>query len=1286
MNRLARSRTGACAISAPGRRQSTGVALSSYLAEGWRNTIVTTLPFGSVLLCAVAENGKLKAANSALFLAGVDMRAVFLTRSVGVTLVVFLASAAVAAADDGGAAARQAEAILKANCYRCHGKDGSLEGGMNYILDRDKLIARKKIIPGKADESPLIKKIAAGKMPPAEEQPRPSEDDLAVLKQWINAGALPAAPAGERPLITEATVFEAILADLEKQDKRSRRFLRYFSLASLANAGQTADELQSYRHALAKLMNSLSWHPRITLPQPIDERGLVLRIDLRDFMWDANLWNRLVAEYPYGVLADTAVSRAVIVATATRLPYVRLDWFVANASRAPLYYDLLQLPTNLNELERQLRVDVTLNVQQERVARAGFLGSGISRNNRAIERHDSIHGAYWRTYDFEAIPQNLQDRDILLPDRRNLFAYPLGPGGTENTFQHAAGEAIFNLPNGLQGYILVNANNVRQDKGNTAIVSDPKRPDRAVEAGLSCINCHARGINPKVDQIREHVSKNPKAFSRADADLIRALYVPEAKMKALMDEDCERFRKAIEKTGNKIGSAEVVMTMTLQYEADVDLATLAAEAGVRPEDLLARLTKSDVLTKNLGALKVPGGLVARQVVVQSFGDVVRELRLGSPIQPGSLIQTLPDNTGEIDPLEAQSSPANALAFSPDGRFAAIASADKTVRIWDIDGARELRRCIGHTASVWAVAFSPDSTRILSGSKDNSVRLWDVETGRELKKLDGHLDMVTSATFSPDGRRALSTGYDHEAILWDLEKAQAIETFKLKGAAPRYMNAAAFSPDGERILICAEKTMYLFDAHTGEWLRSFSGHGADVVSAVFSSDGKRLLSGSDDHTMRLWDVETAKQVQLFAGHENSVKSVAFGPSGERVLSGSTDATVRLWDIEKAKELKVFRKHTEPLVAVTFADQGRQTLSGSRDASILTWVLVKPTASTNPSTDPTPIAPNPSRPVAPAVDLRPSAVIPVGGTVGNLFLSADRQWLFYLNLTEAKLGKVNTKTARRDKELKLAEGTDALTRTPDGKTLIATAPAKDGCKIQVIDPKTLEIRKSFWVDVAAYDLVANDAGLLFLSGSKGEWSDIAVVDLAKERVVTRWGGVWNRSFLQLSADQKRLYYSSQGVSPGTLDALVIPAKLDDKPATYRAAFPGRQPLGGEFQLTPDGRFLLCKTGTILRLSGTQDEDLKFHTSLEPFLAAAIDGDTRAAFVLTRDGTLEQYSYPEFKLRTSQRVGVTAFQAVSDGQAGKLYVAGFDPRTAAERPRAKGFGEIYVYETKDLRTSSK
>jgi WD40 repeat protein len=944
-----------------------------------------------------------------------------------------------------------------------------------------------------------------------------------------------------------------------------------------------------------------------------------------------------------------------------------------------LYYDLLQLPTNLSELERQLRVDVALDIQQERVARAGFIGSGISRNNRLLERHDAMNGYYWRTYDFEAIPQNLTDRDNLLPDRRNLFAYPLGPGQTDNTFRHAAGEAIFSLPNGLQGYILVNANNVRTDKGATAIVSDPKRPDRAVEAGVSCINCHARGILPKDDQIRDHVAKNPKAFSKADAELIKALYPPAAKTRALMEEDAERFRKALEKTGNKIGSAEVVMAMTLRYEADVDAATLAAEAGVSQEALLDRIAHSDVLTKHFGALKIAGGQVPRQVVVQGFGDLVRELRLGSPIQPGSLGQTLPDNTGEVDPLEAQSSPANAIAFSRDGRLAAIAAADKSVRIFDVEANRDLRRCIGHTASVWCVAFSSDGSRLLSGGKDGSVRLWDVTTARELTRLDGHEDLVSAVAFSPDDRRALSAGYDHRVILWNLEKGKPVAGFQFDGAA-KYINAVAFSPDGERALVCAENKVYVLDAASGKVLHTLTGHTGAVESAVFSKDGKRVVSGGDDRTLRLWDTDSGKEIHAYPGHESGVKAVAISADGKHLLSGGSDATVRLWDTDAVKESKVFRKHAEPLVAVTFIDDGAATLSGSRDAAIKPWQLKK-VGTSPPNSDSPPAVNDVPRPTGVKADLSPTATIPLGGTVGSVFLSPDRKQLYYLNLTESKVGRVNLEAGKRDKELSLADATDALAITPDGKALVATARDGKSTKVQTIDSATLKLRKSFVVEGVPYDLAATDNGLVFVSGGSGEWTDVSVIDVAKEKIVARWGGVWTRSFLQLSTDQKRLYYSSQGVSPGTVDALILPKQLDDKPVTYRAPAPQRQALGGAFVLTVDGRFLVCNSGTVLRLSGDRDDELQFHTALEPFVAAAIDPEARTAFLLTRDGALEQYSYPEFKLKASHRLGIVSYQAVYDGKRDRLYVAGFDPRAVADRPRARGFGDLFVYDVKAL-----
>jgi WD40 repeat protein len=790
--------------------------------------------------------------------------------------------------------------------------------------------------------------------------------------------------------------------------------------------------------------------------------------------------------------------------------------------------------------------------------------------------------------------------------------------------------------------------------------------------------CHYRGINPKDDQVRDHVQKNARAFSRADRDLVNALYVPKARMKALMDEDAERFRVAVEKTGNKITAAEPVMAMTLRYEADVDLPTLAAEAGVRPEQLQPRLASSENLARNLGALKVAGGTVSRQVVVQAYVDVIREFRLGTPFQPGVTGPPLPDNTGDADPLEGQSSPANAAAFSPDGSLAAFASADRTVRLYDIDAGRDRRRFIGHTASVWCVAFSPDGTRLLSGGKDGTVRLWEVETGAELRRLEGHGDLVTSVAFSPDGRQALSAGYDHEVILWDLEKGIAVPGFAFSHVL-RYVNHVAFSPDGKSALVCGGRTVCVIDAASGRVERRLEGHAAAVVSAAFSADGKQVLTGGDDCTLRLWDRATGKEIRTFTSHEGFVKSVAFSPDGKQVLSGATDTTVRLWDAATGKELKAFRKHTEPVAAVAFIDGGSQTLSVSRDAEVRVWRLGKAVSVPRPA-DPPAAIPTPGV----KGELRPAAVISVGGTVAGMHLSPDHRWLFYLNLTAGAVAKVDTQTSRRVKVLRLAEGTETLSLTPDGKTLVATAAAADRAGqtvIQIIDPVKLELRKSFTVPVAAYDAAAGDGGVVFLSGVAGDWTDIAAVDWNKQMVVARWGGVWTRSFLQLSRDQRRLYCSSQGVTPGTLEALVLPAKFDAQPVTYKAALPPQQPLGGDFVLSPDSRFLLCKTGTVVRLAASREGDLQYHGSIQPFVSAAVEADLAAAFVLRRDGLLEQHSYPDFRAQGSYRLPLTAYQMVCDCKGGRLYVAGIDPRAVAERPRARGHGDIHVYLLKDL-----
>jgi WD40 repeat protein len=110
-----------------------------------------------------------------------------------------------------------------------------------------------------------------------------------------------------------------------------------------------------------------------------------------------------------------------------------------------------------------------------------------------------------------------------------------------------------------------------------------------------------------------------------------------------------------------------------------------------------------------------------------------------------------------------------------------------------------------------------------------------------------------------------------------------------------------------------------------------GHSDWVSSVAFSPDGKRIVSGSDDHTVKLWDVETGKEIRSFSGHSSDVSSVAFSPDGKRVLSGSFDKTVKLWDAETGREIRTFSGHSYNVTFVAFNSDGKRILSGSSDGT-------------------------------------------------------------------------------------------------------------------------------------------------------------------------------------------------------------------------------------------------------------------------------------------------------------------------------------------------------------------
>jgi WD40 repeat protein len=445
------------------------------------------------------------------------------------------------------------------------------------------------------------------------------------------------------------------------------------------------------------------------------------------------------------------------------------------------------------------------------------------------------------------------------------------------------------------------------------------------------MGCHVPGIHPKADQMHDHLTQNPKAIAKADADVALALYPAKDKSLAQMEEDGKKFQAALALTGTPMTRNEPVLAMTLRYEGDIDGLSAAAEAGLPWDEFQKRVGESEALSRPLGSLRVPGGTVARQVWVQTFGDLVRELRLGTLFQASQIGASLPDNTGELDPLEVSAGQANQMAFTADGRRAVIASADRSLRSHEVEGRRDLKRLVGHTASVWAVALSSDGKRALSGGMDGTARLWDVESGRQLQKLDGHAGLVTAVAFAPDNQ-AVTGGLDGFVILWDLDTGREIRRWR---GPMKYVSAIAIAPDAGTAAIAADRFVRLWDLDSGKQVRAFDGHTAPVTTVAFSADGKRIISGSDDRTVRLWDTDTAKPLQTLTGHEGAVRSVALSANGKWALTAGADAAVRLWQLADGKDVGIFRKHGSSVVRATFAGNGRQTVSGDRDGTVLIW---------------------------------------------------------------------------------------------------------------------------------------------------------------------------------------------------------------------------------------------------------------------------------------------------------------------------------------------------------------
>ena len=350
-----------------------------------------------------------------------------------------------------------------------------------------------------------------------------------------------------------------------------------------------------YEDALRKLLNSLSWNDELIFPQPLDYSRTILYVDSRSLFWNWKVLNDIREAYPPSRNYPQLI--------------IPIDWFVVSSSDArslyhnilydsrDIYYEINLIRNKLSPPEYTFtnKGGVTFEAVSNPIQRssdpiwtrdglelfnsAGVYGkdsevekkwtSGVSYENRILDRLESIYGVYWKSYDFTA------DEEY-----NNIFNY-------KDNLRHFGNEMIFSLPNGLHAYLITNRKGERLKVAPYAIVKHPYDPNIVINPskpkwipnpngdrdilnpenngniinGISCMKCHSNGII----SFRDETEGKLKTSN-------------EPELTGLIERDNDRYRSQLKllSVGSNSHSMDSIISIYDRFSKDIDITVPAA--------------------------------------------------------------------------------------------------------------------------------------------------------------------------------------------------------------------------------------------------------------------------------------------------------------------------------------------------------------------------------------------------------------------------------------------------------------------------------------------------------------------------------------------------------------------------------------------------------------------------------------------------------------------------------------------------------------------------------------
>lgn len=325
---------------------------------------------------------------------------------------------------------------------------------------------------------------------------------------------------------------------------------------------------------------------------------------------------------------------------------------------------------------------------------------------------------------------------------------------------------------------------------------------------------------------------------------------------------------------------------------------------------------------------------------------------------------------------------HAVAVTPDGKRVVTASADGSLLIWNIlpssnydqqNRPLDLGTCelaatmYGHSSYVRGVACLPDNWRAVSVSADRTLKLWDLDTGTMIYSVTAHEGEINDVAYLGGGRLVVTASDDGLLKVWDVEKGHP--QYRLIGHTGE-VNAVATTPDRLRIVsVSNDRSVRVWDVPEKRAVRlggdedllglmvepvlTLEDHSDWIHTVAVTGDGMRAVSASEDTTLKIWDISREgnaslrRQPVLLPHHSGGVSAMAVSQDGRFGLSAGFDGALQYWRFSRDKsgliakcEPKDRLPGNSKVTEIVFFQDGVHLAAAYADRTIKLWNLDRP----------------------------------------------------------------------------------------------------------------------------------------------------------------------------------------------------------------------------------------------------------------------------------------------------------------------------------------------------------